>query len=84
MTYAVVWLPDAENELAVIWLDAQQRDAVTRAADVFERRLRARAAECGESPPNGRRVDSEWPLGVLYRVDEIRMTATVAHVWQYQ
>jgi hypothetical protein len=39
MTYTVVWLPDAEDELAALWLDAHNRDAVTRVSDVLDRRL---------------------------------------------
>jgi hypothetical protein len=84
MSFTVIWLPDAEEELAALWLDAQYRNAVTRASEALERRLQSRAPECGESRPNGRRVDFEWPLGVLYRVDEARRTATVSHVWLYQ
>jgi hypothetical protein len=48
MTYTVIWLPDAEDELAALWLDAKYRDAVTRASDVLERRLQAGAPKCGE------------------------------------
>lgn len=84
MTYSVVWLPAAEHELTAIWLDSRYRDAVTRASAMLERRLQHRAAECGESRPDGRRVDFEWPLGVLYRVDEARKTVTVSHVWLFQ
>jgi hypothetical protein len=84
MNYTVIWLPNAEDELAALWLDSHYREAVTRASDVLERRLQVRASECGESRPNGRRIDFEWPLGVLYRVDEVRKTATVSHVWLYQ
>jgi hypothetical protein len=84
MTFSVTWLPDAENELAALWLDAQNRDAVTKASHALERRLQTRAPECGESRSNGRRVDFEWPLGIYFRVDEVRKAVTVSHIWLYQ
>jgi hypothetical protein len=33
MSYVVEWLPDAEQELAEIWLSASDRVAITHAAD---------------------------------------------------
>jgi hypothetical protein len=84
MTYTVIWLPAAEEELAAVWLDAQYQAAVTRASELLDRRMQAQGPDCGESRPDGRRIDFEWPLGVLFRVDDARKTVTVSHVWLFR
>ena len=39
MRYTVLWSPDAENDLAAIWLDANDRSAVTAAGNQIDASL---------------------------------------------
>jgi hypothetical protein len=79
----VQWLPNAEQELAAIWMAAPDRDAVTRAAFSIDQRLQANAPDEGESRSDGVRVLLVAPLGVLFGVVEQTSLVLVAHVWQY-
>ena len=49
MRYTVLWSPDAENDLAAIWLDANDRTAVTAAGDQIDAFLHQDAHLQGES-----------------------------------
>ncbi len=40
MRYTVVWLPNARNELADVWLQADDRNAVTQTANYIDFVLR--------------------------------------------
>jgi plasmid stabilization system protein ParE len=40
MTFTVLWTPNAEQGLAAIWLSAEDRSAVTSAADMIDSLLR--------------------------------------------
>lgn len=84
MSYSVEWLPDAERELARIWLSAADRDAVTKAANWIDGQLRFDPATQGESRPNGRRILLAAPLGVVFRVVPLDRKVAVAHVWQFR
>lgn len=82
----VRWAPTARKELANIWLsaDSEQRRAITAAADLLDRRLRANAADEGESRSAGRRVVFEAPLGILFHVDKKRSVVRVTRVWTFK
>jgi hypothetical protein len=84
VNYTVVWLPDAESELAAIWVASAQQAAVTRAAAELDRRLAANSPAEGESRPNGRRITFEPPLAVIFRVYPATATVTVTRVWEFQ
>src|SRR5437016_5078269 len=45
MSFRVEWLPDAERELAAIWVNASDREAVTVAATLIDVELRKPLAE---------------------------------------
>jgi hypothetical protein len=79
--FTVLWDPDAEQELAALWLDSARRLDVTRAADAIDQRLQRNAPNEGESRPGGRRILFEDLLGILFRVDLPSRTARVLHVW---
>jgi len=49
MNYAVIMRKTAEEELAAVWNDAADRNAVTYAMDEIERRLRRDPLGLGES-----------------------------------
>jgi plasmid stabilization system protein ParE len=83
MKYTVVWKPEAERQLAEIWVDTVYREAVTAAANQVEEILRARPGDAGESRGGCRRILVVEPLVVQFdvfdedrsvRVLRIRMT----------
>ncbi len=62
MNYTVTWDDDAEQELASIWLSADDRDTISLAAHAIDQRLGIDPANAGESRPNGRRITFVSPL----------------------
>ncbi len=84
MTWRVNWLPDAENELADTWLNAPDRDAVTRAAYALDKVLETNPEEAGESRPSSRRILFALPLGIIYRVRADDALVEVIHVWRFR
>ena len=82
MSYSVTWRPAAEQELADLWLSASDRDAVTRAAHIIDRRLEADPENEGESRPNGRRILIVSPLAVIFRVQPTGQEVLVLTVWR--
>lgn len=80
MNFTVTWLPDTENELAAIWMASTDRNAVTKAAAEIDRLLSENGPNEGESRPANTRVTFVRPLAVLFRVDSISRTVTVARV----
>lgn len=83
MTYDVVWLPATEQELTAIWLGARDRQAVTEAANTIDERLRADAANEGESRSDDERVTFSRPLAVRYHLSPGTRTVQVLRVWPF-
>jgi len=81
MKYQVSWHPEAEAELARLWLDMPNRQEVAIAADRLDSFLGNRPSEIGESRPNSRRIFFETPLGVIYRVIDADKRVFVLRVW---
>jgi plasmid stabilization system protein ParE len=80
MIYTVVWTPDALDQLAALWPQAADRDAVTRAAQRIDHLLR--------HDPDTRGVDFygdrllvEPPLHVVYSVHRDDRLVKVQQVW---
>jgi hypothetical protein len=67
MDWTVVWLPDAEIELAELWLASIDREATTAAADQIDQLLRNSPETAGESRTADRRILIIPPLAVIYR-----------------
>jgi plasmid stabilization system protein ParE len=67
MRYTVEYTPAAYNDLASIWNQASDQQAVADAADEIDWLL-ARFPERHGQPYNGYRVHSVWPLEVLYEI----------------
>jgi hypothetical protein len=84
MNYSVDWLPDAEQELADLWLLATDREAVTKASYLIDQRLGTDPENEGESRSDGRRILFVAPLGVIFRVRQNEWKVTVLHVWKYR
>jgi hypothetical protein len=83
VTFTVSWLESAEQELAQLWLDADQRERFTLAANEIDRLLRLHPEEVGESREKGRRIQLVRPLGAMYRVSIDDRLVRVVHVWEY-
>jgi len=84
MSYTVVWVPAAEQELAELWLNAAQRREVTEAAREIDSRLRFSPAEQGESRPRGRRILLVLPLGVTFEILPEDRIVRVLDVWRFE
>jgi len=66
--FTVVWSPAAEAELARLWIDSSDRQAITRTAALVERELRFDPLEKGEYLIAGIRVLYVPPLRVCFEV----------------
>ena len=67
MTYRILWLQSALDELTEIWINApsQLRKAITKASRSIDTDLVVNPETNGESRPEGRRVEFFPPLGVI-------------------
>ena len=81
MIYTVVWSPVAEQMLAAIWNTAEDRAAVTAAANETDLFLARKPRLCGESRRGSRRVMFTGPLGVEYKIIEDDRQVRVLTVW---
>jgi plasmid stabilization system protein ParE len=69
MNFEVVWTPAAEAELARIWMDTDNRRAITAAAAETDRLLATTPHDVGESREGRSWILFVWPLAVFYEVD---------------
>ncbi|MEO2091422.1 MAG: hypothetical protein ABGY75_18345 [Gemmataceae bacterium] len=84
MNYTVLWLPDAENELAAVWMASADRAAVTTASTELDRRMAADPENEGESRVGSRRITFEKPLAIYFDVDTVRRRVQVVRVWEFR
>ena len=84
MNYTVLWVPDAENELAAVWMASADRDGVTIAAAELDRRLIDDPENEGESRVGNRRITFEKPLAIYFDVDTARKLVQVVRVWEFR
>ncbi len=83
MKYTVVWSKAAEEKLANLWLDDEQREQITRATNEIDQRLQQDPQNEGESRENDRRVLIVPPLAVYFRVsvaDRVVQVLTIRRV----
>jgi hypothetical protein len=83
MKYTVVWKPAPQNELALLWLHAPDRDAIAKAADEAEQLLAADPLNLGESRSGGMRVFFVDQLGFTYSVSTEDRLVSVLRVWHF-
>lgn len=83
MSYSVLWRPIAEQRLAEIWMSANDRNAVSRAAHAIDEALRVDPEQVGESRADDVRILLEPPLGVLYTVSPDDRMVYVLSVWRW-
>jgi plasmid stabilization system protein ParE len=82
MKYRVFWTPDAENDLATLWIDAANRDEVSRVADQIDRLLHEDAHLQGESRDENSRVLFALPFVVEFAVVESAQDVYVVGIWK--
>lgn len=71
MKYEVIWYRKAEQELAALWLSADDRNAISRTAAELDRSLARAPLELGESRASSvQRVAFVPPLGIEFEVIE--------------
>jgi hypothetical protein len=73
MRFTVIWLDDAEDQLAAAYLTGREHglgDECTEASDRIDTVLRSAALTAGESRGRRQRVPVEWPLSVTIEVHE--------------
>jgi plasmid stabilization system protein ParE len=84
MTFTVVWVMYAQNELARIWNNAPDRAAVAAAANRIDSLLRRNPIALGESRGGTTRVFFEPPLAITFRISEPDRMVYVLDVWRTQ
>lgn len=80
MRFTVVWKPSAKNELAKIWIDADDRERVRAAADRIDQFLGEPSSDFGHTIHGIRRVLIVRPLAVEFAVSETDCLVTVARI----
>jgi hypothetical protein len=68
--FTVIWMLDSLGELANIWIDAPDREAVNLAVSRIDSQLAKNPTEKGEHVAEGLRKLPEPPLSVLFSVRE--------------
>ena len=82
MTYTVVWRAAAEEKLAAIWAEADDRRLATNAVNSIDSMLRADPLDAGESRVGNIRILMVPPLSVYYDVHEDDRLVAIWAVWQ--
>ena len=83
MSYTVVWLHSAKEQLADLHLKARQRgiaSAVTRTVHRMEQLLARDPASAGESRGDGTRILFRRPAAIVFEVHEDESTVVVRSV----
>lgn len=81
MKYTVVWKPEAERRLAELWMEADDPEQLSDAANLIERELRVNPGAVGEQRIGSIRVVFVAPLGVFFRVSSEDRQVLVLSVW---
>ena len=81
MKYTVVWKPGAEADLATIWTNTDDRQAVADAADRIDDILSRNPEEAGESRSQSVRILFIDPVGVFFHVSVDDRIVSVLRVW---
>ncbi len=78
--YTVVWVKSAQDELADLWLNSSERNAVTTAVDAIDRELGEDAPSKGSEVCEGLRSFFAPPLKAIFSVYEDDRIAEVLRV----
>jgi hypothetical protein len=81
MNYRVEWTEEAEQRLAAVWMEAEDRAAVTAAARRLEQSLGYNPFGAGEARDDfDARLAFDGPIGMFYRVDVFARAVIVVSV----
>ena len=83
MKWTVVWQPEAERRLAELWMNSNDRMAITQASHALDQALRRSPEIVGESRDMGRRILLVPPLAVIYTFQPEDRLVKVISVWQF-
>jgi SpoVK/Ycf46/Vps4 family AAA+-type ATPase len=81
MSYTVVWMSAAEEQLAEIWINAADKAALTLVVNQIDAIIDRDPYEFSESREADRRVMNLPPLGVSFRVSEDDRLVRVIGIW---
>lgn len=81
MKYAVVCSVAADGELAAIWIAAEDRKAVSDAANDIEKALATAPLDHGESREGNLRILFVAPLGARYTVQVENGRVVIVQFW---
>jgi hypothetical protein len=79
--FGLEWEPDAEEELARIWMFADDPQAVTDASAQVDRLLTSNPLAAGEALSEGLFKLIVSPLTVFYSVESAQRTVKASWVW---
>ena len=82
MKWTVLWKPDAESDLAALWVDADDKADLTATSNRIDVLLRKDPLKTGESRADDDRIHFEPPLAVLFTVDAQDCKVFVERVWR--
>lgn len=81
MKWTVVWMAQAEADLAELWIESEDRDALTFAIDLIDELLSEDPENQGESRDEGERWLMVRPVTVQYVVSVDDRLVTVFSLW---
>ena len=80
MNFSVQWRASALATLAHLWTQSDDRQSITLASNRLDRRLATDPMNEGESRNEDERISFEYPLQILFRVDEPRREVNVTAI----
>ena len=83
MSSRVIWKPEAEDDLADIWMNAPDPDVVRLAVEAIEALLTRDPVDAGDSRDDEFRIVFDGPVGVLFDVSEAAQVVRVLRVGWY-
>jgi len=82
MRYTVIWNPEAEKELARIWMNAPDQQAVSNAADFIDSHLAKSPERLGTDLGDGDRYLEVSPLVMIFTIERDDCLVRVTDVWR--
>ena len=86
MSYRLIWVERAYDDLADIWVavDVFTRRRIEAAITYLNAELQRDPWQVGESRSIvSRRMSFVGPIGVVFRIEDTTRTVRVNHIWRY-
>jgi hypothetical protein len=86
MTYRVIWIESALDDLTALWTtaDSAARKAMTAAVHALDRKLERDPFSICESRDPGEWVSFSDPLGVLVEIDSKNHIVWILSAWRFR